>query len=296
MTLAKAVGKSGYFMTYILNRIAANKNFICAITGPTGGGKSWSGLRLGEELDDEFNIDNVCFMPNDFMDLINLKVKILKKGSVILWDEFQVAMSHLEFQSQQAKLLNYLLQTFRHRNFILIITTPHFNMLNATARKLFHCRMETMSIDQNTKQCTLKPLLLQVNQYKGDIYQKYLRIWHPSYGVVPLKTLKVGMPSQELIDAYEKKKNAFTSQLNINISRDLNKAGDVKAPIKRFTEQQSQILDLLRQGKKVIDISAVIKVSRQAIYNQMALIRKKGVEINPKKEKKTVKTYEILGF
>jgi Tfp pilus assembly pilus retraction ATPase PilT len=40
MTLAKAVGKSGYFMTYILNRIAANKNFICAITGPTGGGKS----------------------------------------------------------------------------------------------------------------------------------------------------------------------------------------------------------------------------------------------------------------
>lgn len=215
--------KVGYFNSYILQRIRNNKNFISCITGQTGSGKSFTALREGEVLDPNFTIDNVCFTPKEFMNLVNGKTKSLKKGSIIIYDEVQVSMSHLDYQSLQSKLINYVLQTFRHRNFILFMTSPHFKFINASARKLFHSRMETVSIDYKNKICNLKPFLLQTNQESGDVYHKYLRVAVKGKGVLPLKTLKVGMPSEQILKAYEEKKTIFTRELNESISKDLER-------------------------------------------------------------------------
>ena len=64
-----ATVRSG-FLGYVHNRINANKNFICAITGSTGSGKSWSGIKLCSMLDKDFNCDNICFSAVDIMKLI----------------------------------------------------------------------------------------------------------------------------------------------------------------------------------------------------------------------------------
>lgn len=227
----------GYFNSYILQRIVKNKNFIACLTGATGSGKSWSMLREGEILDPDFSVDNICFTAQQFMDLVNGKIKKLNKGSFIGFDEIQVSMSHLDYQSLQARLLNYVLQTFRHRNFILFMTSPHFNFINASARKLFHSRMETVSIDYQTGMCKLKPFLLQVNQSTGDVYQKYLRVYTKDHGIVPLKSLKVSKPSKELIKAYEQKKTEFTNQLNESIIRDLQILEGKNKPKKTYKQE-----------------------------------------------------------
>ena len=44
------------WVRYISNRINNNKNFILMISGPTGSGKTWAGLSLGEMLDEQFNV------------------------------------------------------------------------------------------------------------------------------------------------------------------------------------------------------------------------------------------------
>jgi len=219
------------FVQYIQQRIKNNKNFLCAITGQTGSGKSWSALSLAPQIDPNFSIENVCFTATEFMHLVNGKSKKLQTGAVILWDEMQVTMSNLEFQSIQAKLINYVLQTFRHRNFVLIVTTPHFNFLNAGARRLFHCRTETISINRRLARCTLKPLMLQTNQNDGKVYQKYLRV-KVKGRVKPLKRLRVLSPPKDLIVQYEAKKKAFTDKLNADISRDLEKLEGKKAESK----------------------------------------------------------------
>ena len=236
--------KVGLFNSYIFKRIEMNKNFLGIITGQTGSGKSWSALSLGETLDSDFDINNVCFSQKEFMDLVNGKTKQLKKGSVLVFDEMQVTMSHLTYQSLQAQLLNYVLQTFRYRNFILLMTSPHFSFINASARKLFHSRMETVKIDFKNNKTHLKPFLLQVNQDDGSVYRKYLRIWTKETGVVPLKRLKLDKPSPDLIKAYEEKRKQFARDLNEKIAKQLEDI-DQKAQPKQLTLKQEQITDCL---------------------------------------------------
>ena len=285
----------GYFNSYILQRIQRNKNFITCITGQTGSGKSYSALKEGELLDTDFTIDNVCFTPKEFMNLVNGKTKKLKRGSCIVFDEVQVSMSALDFQSLQARLINSCLQTFRYMGFILIMTSPFFSFINKSARKLFHSRIETVSIDPNKKLCTLKPFLLQTNQESGSTYRKYLRIWTKETGVVPYKRLKLGLPSEELRKAYEEKRQRFSNELNESISRDLDKMEARDKP-KALTPKQKDIVLKLIDKKIVPQIAQETGVSEVMIYKQLELIQNKGVVITPIKEGSKVLYYTISGF
>lgn len=244
----------GYFASYIKRRIELNKNFLCCITGQTGSGKTYSALRLAEQLDLDFNIENICFTAKDFMNLVNEKTKKLRKGSCIVFDEIQIEMSHLNFQNIQAKMINYILQTFRHKGFIMFVTTPHFNLINASARKLFHCRMETIFINPTKKQVVLKPFLLNVNQDTGELYKKYLKVGRPGVGISPLKRLKVGMASDELLKTYEAKKTQFTTDLNNSILRDIKFMEMMKEKKMRKYEQEIELQELIEESRKQEDI------------------------------------------
>ena len=77
--------KEKHWVTYIKQRITKNKNFLGFISGETGSGKSYSSLRIAEELDTDFNVDRCVFSGLELMDLINANG--LKKGSVIVFEE-----------------------------------------------------------------------------------------------------------------------------------------------------------------------------------------------------------------
>lgn len=295
MSIVLKENEVGYFPSYILQRIRKNKNFIAAVTGETGSGKTYSCIRLGELLDPEFTVDNIVFTCNQFMDLINGTTKQLDKGAVIVWDEMQVAMSHLDFRSVQAMVINYLLQTFRHRNLILLIATPNFSFLNASTRKLVHSRMETVGIDENEKICSLKPFLIQINQKSGKIYEKYLRARDTRHGIFPVEYLDLDLASKELIKAYEEKKDNFTVDLNKDIAETLRKLTE-KEPPKSLTQKQEDILDYLKEGLTIPEISDKKNISIQTIYRHIGLIEKKGYSIEPIKEKQTVLGYKVGGF
>lgn len=284
----------GYFPSYIKQRIERNKNFICAITGQTGSGKSLSAVRLGETLDPEFDIRNVCFRAREFIDLVDGNIKPLKKGSVIIWDEMQVTMNSLDFQNLQSKLVNYILQTFRYQGFVLIITTPFFSFINAGSRKLFHGRMETIGINQKNKTCCLKPFLLQTNQDTGEIYRKYLRV-KTSRGIVPVTKINVTLPSPDLLEAYQKKKDEFNIKLRTEIKKQLEDL-DREDVCKPLTNQQQQIVDFLIAGKLIPDISKELSVTITQIYTQLKYIKKKGIKIVPNKEGNKIISYSVEGL
>src|SRR5437870_4384364 len=104
---------------YIRNRIRNNKNFLCAVLGPTGSGKTYTALRIAEEIDPSFGSSRIVFNPVDFMKIL----KGLPSGSVIVFDEAGVGMSAQEWQKKANKIFNYVLQTFRFRNIIVFFTT-----------------------------------------------------------------------------------------------------------------------------------------------------------------------------
>jgi hypothetical protein len=213
-------GSKYSLIRYIHLRIASNKNFLSTITGPTGSGKSWTALSIAELTDPNFNIDNVIFRAKDLMALINRGT--LKAGSVIIWDEAGIDLSNRNWQSVTNKLLNSLLQTFRHKNFILFFTVPYHDFIDSASKKLFHADFETQKLNKREAKVTIKPKLLQYNSNMGKWYRKYLKVKIDN-NVIKIRRWAVPKPSDELIKQYELKKSQFTKDLNLDIEAELRK-------------------------------------------------------------------------
>lgn len=280
----KQMPKEGLFGGYIKQRISKNKNFLCAITGPTGSGKTYSSLKLAEVLDPNFNKDRIVFTPKEFINLLNNGD--LKSGSVIVFDEAGVSLNNRAWQSIANNLIQYVLQTFRHKNYIVLFTAPDFSFIDKASRKLFHSYMETKGINFSKNKCILKPFMLQINQRNGEIYFKYLTAILPRVGETKIQSLSVGLPSKELVKEYEIKKQDFTRSLNEDIERKLNEKEEQEQKsqeLPELTDRQEEIKDLLDEGHKPKEIKNLLNMSLQVVYEHIRAIKKKGYSVNTNK-------------
>lgn len=290
MALVLPKPKEKYWITYIKQRIKKNKNFLGFISGQTGSGKSWCSISIGEQVDPDFNVDRIVFGGLELMNLINSGK--LRKGSCVVFEEAGVEMSHKNWQSVVNKMLNYLLQTFRHRNFILIMNSPFLDFLDASTRKLFHAEMRTLGINYKKKLCKLKPQLLQYNSRLKKFYYKRLKVIKPQ-GKVPVDVWNIPKPSKDLIEQYEKKKLEYTNRLNKKIYQELDSI-DVKDKKRaELTDIQKDTLDMLKQGLKVDQIAVTRGRAKAVVRETMRLIKKKGYKIIPIYEKGKLIRYNI---
>lgn len=268
------IGFTAYLINWIVNRIKKNQNCIIIITGATGSGKTYSSLTLAEVLSSmlnvPFTIKNIVFKPSGFMERINSKE--LKKGSCLIFDEAGVGYSAREWWTISNKLINYLMQTFRHRNYITIFTTPDLGFIDKSARKLIHIHLETQSIDYFKKLVITRPFIAQSSQRTGKIYWKYLRV--PVEGkLIPPKVERVcfGLPSKRLRNQYEAKKLAYTDELNAEIERTL-KGGGKGA----LTEREQRYKSYVKIGLTAKQIAYREKVETATVYQTFTKIRQKG--------------------
>lgn len=199
-------------MSYIIDRIKLrlhkkNKNFVLAIVGECGSGKSWTALNLAEKIDPDFNAKKqVVFTARQFLDLVNKGE--LKKGQVIIFDEAGVDYDSREWFSVMNKMLNHFLQTWRHRNLCLILTTPLIKFIDSNARPLLNAYLEMRSIDRVKKQSMGVWYNLSINYRTGKVYAVRPR---RKIGLVPsmIKTVRIGLPSLKTRRAYEKIADEF---------------------------------------------------------------------------------------
>lgn len=259
------------WIRYAKQRTRQNKNFLCFISGPTGSGKSYSCLRIGELLDPEFDVNRVVFGGLELMRLIESGK--LHKGSVIVWEELGVSASNRNWQSATNKLLSFLMQTFRHRCFVLLMNAPYMDFADAALRRLFHAELRTVSIDYAEEKVLLRPQLIQYNGRLQKFYYKYLRLITPN-GVVPVVSWKVGKPSASLVEAYEKRKLDFTNALNAEITRELERQEAKKQP-KALTELQQAAVEAFREGLTQLEVAERLGVSVRMVQQHMRLAKKK---------------------
>ena len=206
----------GYLTDYIKYRVyKQNKNFLCCIVGATGSGKSYTSISLGEQLNKNFSDEYIIFNPKDFMKLVVDEEKT-PMGTVIVYDELGVSMSARNWQSITNKIINYVLQTFRHRKLIVFFTVPDSQFVDKQTRKLFHAMFEMRSINIDKGCAVIKPKFIQTNPATGKVYNNYLRVINEK-GMIPLSRVKIEKPSDEIIIKYEKKRSQFTAKLNRDI-------------------------------------------------------------------------------
>lgn len=264
------------WIRYIRNRILKKKNFLVLVTGQTGSGKSYTCLSVCSTLDKNFNVNRVVFGLRGLMELINSGD--FPAGTCIMWDEFQLDASNRNWQSLTNKLLNSLLSTFRHKNFILIINAPYSDFIDSHTKKLLHSEWEVTGIDYASEMTILKPQVIQYNSRRKQFYYKYLRV-RTSKGVSPVTKWKVPKPSKDLVEAYEKKKTEFTSALNEDIERQLNKL-DNRHEEKRkpLTEIQARVLQLMSKYGDTKRVAEELSLDRRTIQFHVSQARKKGYE------------------
>lgn len=117
------------WVSVIKNRIKKNKNFVCAITGKPGTGKTWTAIAKAVQIDPDFDVSQQLFFEvPDMMEVIekfndpNHELS-KRKYKVMVLDEPQYSLSNRKWQSDFNQAFNDVLSTFRHQNIIMIMAT-----------------------------------------------------------------------------------------------------------------------------------------------------------------------------
>lgn len=220
----------------------------------------------------------------------------LKRGSVIIFDEPQASISSKDFQSVANKVFNLLVSTFRHRNYSLFFCTPFESLLDKSTRRLFHARFEMLSINPNKKTCRIKPRFLEYSDFKATPYIKQMFVsFKDKDGLNKHEKLfhwDVPQPSDELIEAYEKKKLEFTTNLNRNIMAKLQEFDDTgksmtaefKEPQRKpLTEIQEKVMKCLA-NHTFIQASDILGCATSTLSEHKKYAMKKGYTLEEFKE------------
>lgn len=189
-----------------------NKNWLSIITGQTGSGKSWSALSLAEKIDPDFDTSKVVLTPEKF--LKNVAERNWGQGDVVVFDEAGAGMSAKAHMTKKNRIIDQVLQTFRRQNIAVIFTVPSKSNVDKSVRRLLHTYIETKGIDYSNKRNLLKWLEMDYNQKTDKIYYKYPKRRNKEGAVKKIKTVKMGKPSQSLIDSYESKRSRFQDKKN----------------------------------------------------------------------------------
>jgi len=113
-----------------------DKDFLIAIDGMEGGGKSTLAFQIGKRIDPTLDLSRIVFSPEDFREAIYKA----KKGQVIVYDEAFTGLSSRASLSGINRALVSLMMQMRQKNLCIILVLPTFFLLDKYAA-LFRTRI-----------------------------------------------------------------------------------------------------------------------------------------------------------
>lgn len=118
---------------------AKDEDMVIVIDGFESDGKSVFGLQIARFLDEDFNLDRVCFDAKSFADAVDNA----SKGQCIVFDEAFKGLSSRASMSEVNNLLVSRMMQMRQKNLFVIIILPTIFMLDRyvalfRSKALFH--------------------------------------------------------------------------------------------------------------------------------------------------------------
>lgn len=162
-----------------------NKNVIITILGKQGHGKSNAALVLAVSAA-KWIAKLKGGRPNDYFDLernlatidpnmLHEIMKDLRQYNIYLLDDAGPGWDSRSSMSDQNKHLNYILQTARPSNNIIIITTIHKMMVDITVRRLTHFLCISEEVMHNIGLTFFSVKTVEENQVYDKTYYKFLK-------------------------------------------------------------------------------------------------------------------------
>ena len=206
-----------------LARLTTNRNWLAILTGEPGTGKSWTAMRIGQDLSKmtgrEFTVKHIVFEVEDLLKLI----QVLPPRSVIILDEAGVELAAREFMSARNRAMGKIFQVFRYKQLALIWTLPDMSMIDVQIRKLIQTFMETLPIDYVEEKTRVKWFNVNIDRWTGEVTRQYPRVRIKGVTYVA-RMLKFGKPSPELVAPYELNKDVFFRKLMLESQNEIQKS------------------------------------------------------------------------
>lgn len=281
----KSVEFIGEEDTYDISCEEPYHNFVANNIVVHNSGKSMMDLRRAEisyqrRFNKRFPVEtNVCFSIAELMRRISSGN--LKKGEILILEEAGFNAGSQDWQNQATKMFNYLLQTFRSMNVCLYMNLPVLSMLAKQARQLVHMHIETCGIDFENSKVNVKALVHQLNQQTGKSYWKFLRVRYKNR-VQKIQRMAYGLPSKELRDAYESKKEKFLSEMTAEFARKLEEKDRKtidKLALHSLSPIQIDIKKMHEDGKTQKEIGEVVKIKQSSVQSHLKRMEKWGYNI-----------------
>jgi hypothetical protein len=185
--------------------------------GDRGAGKSSNLVRKGYDMqvdDDDnhtFTMENVCFTASQFKMALQ---KDFAPGTVICLDDAGLALFNRDALTRIVKEISKSLMTIRHKNPIIIMSLPFFNMLEVSARMFADLYIEIVDRDYDTNENLVKVSYIKKDYWEGNIWRptmmKHTNVMHAKFGVAfktPAKEFyRIKKAPVALWHAYEKYK------------------------------------------------------------------------------------------
>lgn len=254
-----------------------NSNVVFTVVGDPGDGKSWASLRTGEALYPDFTIENVAFDILEFMR--KAADKTFGQGSPLILEEGSVEASAYDWHSTSNRVFRTLLDTWRHQNRMAIINLPNFQALEKGARRRTDAIIEMTEAKPWKDYSQAKFKEVRYNNISDNFTTPF-----PILEGAQQKFIRFKPPSEDLREAYEKKKEDYTSELNEELLEEL---------LAEQEAQEDQSVSPKEIGEDIIDegVDAYIKDNYGNEYIDREKI-KLDYEIGEKKSK-SVKTYLV---
>lgn len=240
---------------------ALNGSASISITGAPGSGKSYTAIKLCQMLDENWTVENGIFFD------IGSWVKYINEsnpppGTAFLWDEIGVLASSRSWMTDINKNIGYIMQTLRHKNYVVIKTTPHWFFQDIQLRKLDTIMIQMVNIDRNENVARIKWFFLEWSDYREEPYKKYPLV-KTNNKLVKLIRLRIPKPDAKTIHAYEKKKAVFTSEVRSKAQAVLNRSDtamdaaeltpeEIAKQIMQETDWQGKYVTGMRLGKPIV--------------------------------------------
>lgn len=189
-------------------------NWMSAVVGETGKGKSLFSMALAEAVWPDLSIDEVAFGLVELMRLVN--DRSYGPGSMVILEEGSVEAAAEDFHELSNKVLRTVTETWREQNRGMIINLPTFARLDKPTRQRMTALIQVEKLYEGHGFSVAKYKHLQTNSDTGELYRHYPRINGKKH-----KYLKCRRPSQDLLEAYKKKKEEYTKDLNRDLLEQL---------------------------------------------------------------------------
>jgi len=263
--------ESVVIIKYILNRIRKGLGVNALIVGPPGIGKSYVCLRIAEriyqELHDE-KIDTDKHVVYDLPSAFKFVRNVTRPGEPLVIEEVSVIASSRRSMALENVSLNYLLDTVRKKQVILLMNAPHIKAIDKHIQRMSHLLIECLRINKKFMFSTVKAFSLTNSQDTGKVYKHRFgnmgRDIHRCYYYPP---------SDYICEQYEKTKNVFMERLYDSLERKtgeklgIKKKVNVRPEVVNVTQKEATMAGLKQGGHSNVAIGGLLGITEGAVRN-----------------------------